>query len=111
MPDLARSTLFVLPLRGGAVSDTFTAANPNYHHMNCPKCNHGTVFVLQSNTTKPNHTTRQRVCNDCKHKWFTVELEIESWAVKWEKVNPDFRFGGKPTPYVPVSIVYGEDND
>ena len=84
---------------------------PNQNHlMNCPKCNHGTVFVLQSNTTKPNHTTRQRVCNDCKHKWFTVELTIESWAVKWEKVNPDFRFGGKPTPCVPVSILYGDDN-
>lgn len=93
------------------MADTFTAANPNYHHMNCPKCNHGTVFVLQSNTTKPSHTTRQRVCDDCKHKWFTVELEIESWAVKWEKVNPNFRFGGKPTPYIPVSIVYGDDND
>ena len=77
--------------------------------MNCPKCNHDTVFVLQSNTMRPNHTTRQRVCNDCKHKWYTIELEIESWAVGWEKLN--LRFGGKPTVRVPVSLFYGDNND
>jgi DNA-directed RNA polymerase subunit RPC12/RpoP len=84
---------------------------PNYQTMNCPNCNHFPVAVIQVNNTKTDHTTRRKSCPSCNHKWFTVELQIMSWAVKWEKVNPDYRFGGKPTPCIPVSILYGDNND
>lgn len=77
--------------------------------MNCPKCDHDSVFVLQSNTMKPNHTTRQRECKDCKHKWFTIELEVASWAVGWEKLKSGF--GGKPTLRVPVLLFYGDEDE
>ena len=87
------------------------AQYPKNYHMNCPNCNHFPVTVIQVNNTKTEHTTRRKSCPSCNHKWFTVELQIMSWAVKWEKVNPDYRFGGKPTPCVPVSILYGDSND
>jgi DNA-directed RNA polymerase subunit RPC12/RpoP len=76
--------------------------------MNCPNCNHVSTSVLQTNAIKTEHTTRQRKCSNCGHKWFTVELEVQSWAIGWEKLSTGF--GGKPTLRVPVQLLYGEDD-
>lgn len=51
--------------------------------MHCPSCHSTALRILQSRRNAENTTSiiRQRVCQDCKHRWFTAEVPIPSYTV------------------------------
>jgi uncharacterized Zn finger protein len=62
--------------------------------MNCPKCSAPVHRMLQVNNTCGERTVRQRSCEECGHRWFTVELEVTKYAVYWQRVGEGT--SGKP---------------
>ena len=60
--------------------------------MDCPSCDLGQQSVLSTRKAEDGLSiTRQRRCNDCGYRWFTVELMVESEQV--ELISNDFTSG------------------
>lgn len=51
--------------------------------MRCPKCCSGAIRVPITNNQLDDQVVRKRVCLDCGHKWFTVEVSVPNYAVGW----------------------------
>ena len=51
--------------------------------MNCPNCDHNKhrCLVVRHDTNET--TMRRRRCLNCKHVWFTVEVDIPREAIVW----------------------------
>ena len=68
--------------------------------MNCPKCSSTTLRVLITNNRLSDQMVRRRVCADCGHKWFTVEMAVPDYAVGWSATHLR-----KPVIRVPLELV------
>jgi len=51
--------------------------------MKCPKCRSRDIRAAITNNLFDDQTVRKRRCGECEHVWFTVELEIDRYAVGW----------------------------
>jgi hypothetical protein len=55
--------------------------------MHCPNCDcigiKGTIKVLKTRRDTIESIIRNRECQKCKHRWWTVEVELPSRAIKW----------------------------
>ena len=51
--------------------------------MNCPACAHDKHRVLQTRRESPETTIRQRICRECGHAWFTLEIDMPPESVAW----------------------------
>jgi transcriptional regulator NrdR family protein len=51
--------------------------------MICPQCSHNDHRATSTNTRLADQIMRQRVCQGCGHKWFTVEVMVPTYAVGW----------------------------
>ena len=55
--------------------------------MQCPKCSHSRHGVRSSNSQLPDQVVRQRVCQACGWMWFTVEAEVNRFAIGWSTAS------------------------
>ena len=69
--------------------------------MQCPKCSHDRNRAPSTNTQLADQTVRKRLCEQCGHVWFTVEVPVPSYAIGWRASN------GKPVLRVPVEVQAG----
>ena len=67
--------------------------------MKCPQCGVGRFYAVITNNVYENQTVRKRQCRECRHVWFTVELQVSRYAVGWS--NEHMR---KPVLRVPVEL-------
>ena len=55
--------------------------------MHCPNCDctgiKGTVKVLKTRRDTIETVLRRRECQQCKHRWWTVEVELPPDSIKW----------------------------
>ena len=51
--------------------------------MQCPKCSHGRIRTVATNSLLPDQVVRKRECAECGHGWFTVEAEVNRFAIGW----------------------------
>ena len=66
--------------------------------MNCPECGSKNHRTPVTNSERSDQVIRKRVCNDCKTRWFTVELEVPTYAVGWSGAS------GKPVLRAPLTL-------
>lgn len=52
--------------------------------MICPRCSSKRHCALATNSQMPEQTVRQRLCTDCAHRWYTVEVTVPNTAIGWE---------------------------
>jgi len=56
--------------------------------MHCPHCDcvgiKGAIRVLKTRGDTVETILRNRECQLCKHRWWTVEVELPPNSVKWE---------------------------
>jgi hypothetical protein len=55
--------------------------------MQCPKCSDSRHGVRSSNSQLPDQVVRQRVCQACGWMWFTVEAEVNRFAIGWSTAS------------------------
>jgi len=55
-----------------------------------------------TNNKLADQVVRRRVCVDCGHKWFTVELTVPDYAVGWSAAH-----NNKPVLRVPLELSSG----
>lgn len=53
--------------------------------MDCSRCGSDAVKVLLSRRDSDVSRVRQRHCNSCDYRWFSVEVEIPDAAIEWIK--------------------------
>jgi hypothetical protein len=70
--------------------------------MNCPKCSSAAVRCPITNNMLSDQVVRRRVCGDCGHRWFTVELTVPDYAVGWSAAHLR-----KPVLRVPLELTAG----
>lgn len=70
--------------------------------MNCPKCSSAALRVPITNNRLADQVVRRRVCADCGHKWFTVEVAVPDYAVGWSAAHLS-----KPVLRVPLELSTG----
>jgi len=70
--------------------------------MNCPKCSSNALRVPITNNRLADQVVRRRVCADCGHKWFTVEMTVPDYAVGWSAAHLS-----KPVLRVPLELSTG----
>lgn len=70
--------------------------------MNCPRCSSTTLRVPITNNRLADQVVRRRVCGDCGHKWFTVEMAVPDYAVGWSAAHLS-----KPVLRVPLELSTG----
>lgn len=51
--------------------------------MNCPRCSSDNHTTPHTNSKIPDHTVRQRLCQDCGHRWYTVEVVVPNTSIGW----------------------------
>jgi len=68
--------------------------------MKCPKCSSSALRVPSTNNQLDDQVMRKRVCLDCGHRWFTVELIVPDYAVGWSAA----RNSGKPVLRTPLTL-------
>ena len=73
--------------------------------MQCPRCSSGTIRAVATNNRDGAVTVRKRLCLDCNHAWFTVELPVSPAVVGW---SSGARGQSKPQLRVPIEIAVGE---
>ena len=49
------------------------AARVNYPRPSCPKCGNGRSWVQNTYYTTDGRIVRQRMCDDCEWKWYSVQ--------------------------------------
>lgn len=54
--------------------------------MNCPKCNSNQVYVTDSRR-KEGTVHRRRECQDCGHRYTTVEVDVGEYKSLKEKAK------------------------
>lgn len=52
--------------------------------MLCPACAGPKIRCLQTRQESAEATIRQRICRDCGHEWFTLEVDLPPGAVSWK---------------------------
>jgi len=67
--------------------------------LDCPKCSSTTLRVPHTNNRLSDQIVRRRVCVDCGHKWFTVEITVPDYAVGWSRA-----YMHKPVLRVPLEL-------
>jgi transcriptional regulator NrdR family protein len=67
--------------------------------MRCPKCCSGAIRVPITNNKLDDQVVRKRICADCGHKWFTVEVAVPDYAVGWSAEHLR-----KPVLRAPVTV-------
>ena len=72
--------------------------------MQCPKCSHDHHRVSSTNGQLTDQTMRQRMCEACGHKWFTVEVAVPSYAVGWTSSS------GRPVLRAPLTVEVSAPN-
>ena len=45
--------------------------------MNCPECNSQRVYIVMTKPTQDSRTLRRRRCDDCEHRWYTLQQPEE----------------------------------
>jgi transcriptional regulator NrdR family protein len=70
--------------------------------LDCPKCSSTTLRVPITNNRLSDQVVRRRVCADCGHKWFTVEVTVPDYAVGWSAAHLH-----KPVLRVPLELSTG----
>ena len=71
--------------------------------MDCPSCDSRQQSVISTRRAEDGLSiTRQRRCNSCRYRWFTVELMVENEQV--ELKSNDFT-GGKYHYYAQQRLV------
>jgi len=55
--------------------------------MQCPKCSSRNHRAPVTNSQFEDQTVRKRVCPDCGHVWFTVELNVPNHAIGWSPAH------------------------
>ena len=66
--------------------------------MNCPNCGSKNHRTPVTNSERSDQVIRKRVCSDCKTRWFTVELEVPTYAIGWGGAS------GKPVLRAPLTL-------
>lgn len=51
--------------------------------MECPSCSSSTHRAAITNGLLPDQIVRKRVCADCGHRWFTVEVQVPDYLIGW----------------------------
>jgi transcriptional regulator NrdR family protein len=51
--------------------------------MFCPVCATAKIRVLQTRKEGAEATIRQRICRECGHEWFTLEVDLPPGSVSW----------------------------
>jgi transcriptional regulator NrdR family protein len=51
--------------------------------MDCARCGSDAVKVLLSRRDTDVSRVRERYCQGCDHRWFSVEVELPVEAVEW----------------------------
>lgn len=70
--------------------------------MDCPKCSSSTLRVPITNNRLADQVMRRRMCADCGHKWFTVEMTVPDYAVGWSAAHLN-----KPVLRIPLELIAG----
>ncbi len=70
--------------------------------MICPDCRSKNHRVPVTNGQMDDQIVRKRVCGDCGHVWFTVEVEVPKYAVGWSS-----GLQRKPVLRVPAEVTTG----
>jgi len=52
--------------------------------MNCPNCNSKYSRVMNTRQETVKTIVRQRICKDCAHLFYAVEIVLPCEAVRWE---------------------------
>jgi len=68
----------------------------------CPKCRSKAVRVPITNNLLDDQVMRRRICMDCSHKWFTVEVAVPDYAVGWSAAHMS-----KPVLRIPMELSAG----
>lgn len=67
--------------------------------MKCPSCRGKDYRAVITNNLFEDQTVRKRRCADCGHVWFTVEIEVNRYAVGWSHEHQR-----KPVLRLPVEL-------
>ncbi len=67
--------------------------------MECPRCRSTSNRTSSTNGLLPDQIVRRRVCGDCGHAWFTIELVVPDDAVGWSALH-----GNRPVLREPVLL-------
>lgn len=67
--------------------------------MRCPSCSSRKYRAAITNNLFEAQTVRKRRCLDCGHVWFTVEVEVNRYAVGWSHDHQS-----KPVLRAPVEL-------
>lgn len=63
--------------------------------MQCPKCyEHNRISNIRAVTTRTdldNNIIRRRACNECGHRWYTVEVEVPAVAIAHGRCDKKLR--------------------
>lgn len=70
--------------------------------MKCPSCRDSRVRAVITNGLINDQIVRKRACESCGHSWFTVEVQVPSYAVGWSTYHQR-----KPVLRVPVDLEIG----
>lgn len=74
--------------------------------MQCPKCSSSAIRASSTNNSDPTMVVRRRVCADCKHAWFTLELSVSKYLIGWARRSEG---QSKPVLRVPVELAVGKE--
>ncbi len=70
--------------------------------MECQRCRSTNHRAAVTNGLLPDQIVRKRVCADCGHKWFTVEVTVPDYLVGWSALHQK-----KPVLRAPVELKTG----
>jgi transcriptional regulator NrdR family protein len=70
--------------------------------MICPHCSSKNHKVPVTNGQMNDQIVRKRLCNDCGHIWFTVEVIVPKYAIGWSS-----GLQRKPVLRVPAEVTTG----
>jgi hypothetical protein len=70
--------------------------------MVCPECSSNDHRVPVTNGRLTDQIVRKRVCKDCGHVWFTVEVIVPKFVIGWAA-----GLDRKPVLRVPMEITAG----
>jgi hypothetical protein len=75
--------------------------------MKCQRCGSSAIRAVSTNNREADATIRKRMCSQCEHSWFTVEVPVSPVVVGWCSAKSN---GGqsKPVLRVPVALAIGE---
>ncbi len=69
----------------------------------CPKCGGSTKVVNNFNTENSEEIVRRRKCNDCGHRWYTIqerERPLDSYRIRWRSKDGNKRMIWLRSPIV-----------